>query len=87
MHVPQMRVPGGYLIAGKILVGDKQYASFPDEIPFTLISLSGDQVVSGYEHRDLHVPPAKEIQSLYPKLWKILQKYIAPWSANDVNED
>ena len=48
-HVPQVRVPGGYLKCGKILVDEKSYASFPDEIPFTLMS---EEVAPGFDsHR------------------------------------
>ena len=74
-HVPQLRVPGGYLKCGKILVDEKSYASFPDEIPFTLMS---EEVAPGFDSRDCFVPTEKEVQSLYPKLWNTLQEYISP---------
>ena len=83
-HVPQLRVPGGYLKGGKILVDEKECASFPGEIPFTLIS---EEVAPGFDYRDRHVPTGIEVKSMYPKLWNTLEEFIAPAeSDNEVNE-
>ena len=81
-HVPQLRVPGGYLKCGKILVDEKDYASFPDEIPFTLMSM---EAAPGFDSRDCFVPTEKEVQSVYPKLWNTLQEYITPKFDTQVN--
>jgi len=83
-HVPQLRVPGGYLKCGKILVDEKSCSSFPDEIPFTLMS---EEVAPGFDSRDCFVPTEKEAQSLYPELWNTLQEYITPKLDTQVNED
>ena len=81
-HVPQLRVPGGFLKAGKILVDEEEYAMFPGETPFTLIS---EQVSPGFDHRDRHVPDAAEVKNMFPELWPTLEEYIAPKGDNEIN--
>ena len=81
-HVPQLRVPGGFLKAGKILVDEEEYAMFPGETPFTLIS---EQVSPGFDYRDRHVPDAAEVKSIFPELWPTLEEYIAPKRDNEIN--
>lgn len=78
-HVLQLRIPGGCLKGGKILV-EEEYASFNDEKPFTLIS---EQVSPGFELRDRYVPTLHEMKSMYPKQWKAMEEYIAPSTAQD----
>lgn len=78
-HVPQLRVPGGFFKGGKVLVEEKEYAMFPGEAPFTLLS---EQVVPGFDHRDYHVPGANEVRSMFPELWTTLEEYIAPEGNN-----
>ena len=80
-HVPQLRVPGGFLKAGKILE-EEDCATFPGEIPFTLIS---EQVSPGFDDRDRHVPGAREVKATYPELWRKLEEYIAPGGDNEVS--
>ena len=73
-HIPQLRVPGGFLKAGKILE-EEECATFPGEMPFTLIS---EQVSPGFDYRDRHVPSPSEVKTVFPELWHKLEKYIAP---------
>ena len=81
-HVPQLRVPGGFLKAGKILE-EEDCATFPGEIPFTLMS---EQVSPGFDYRDRHVPGAREVKATYAELWHKLEEYIAPIEVNEVSE-
>ena len=75
-HVLQLRVPGNCLKAAKILVDDsEEYAKFPDEKPFTLIS---EEMSPGFDYRDRHVPTASEVKAKYPELWLKLEEYCAP---------
>lgn len=75
-HVHQRRIPGGCLKAAKILLNEsEEYAKFPGEIPFTLIS---EQMSPGFDYRDRYVPVASEVKSMYPELWPNLEEYIAP---------
>lgn len=75
-HVLQRRVPGGCLKAAKILLDEnEEYAMFPGEVPFTLIS---EQMSPGFDYRDRYVPVASEIRSMYPELWPKLEEYSAP---------
>ena len=79
-HIPQLRVPGGFLKAGKILE-EEECATFPGEMPFTLIS---EQVSPGFDYRDRHVPNASEVKTMFPELWHKLEEYIAPkWLRNN----
>jgi len=74
-HVLQLRVPGNCLKAAKILVDDAaEYAKFPGEEPFTLIS---EEMSPGFDYRDRHVPGASEVKVKYPKLWLKLEEYCA----------
>ena len=75
-HVLQLRVPANCLKAAKILVDDAgEYAKFPGEEPFTLIS---EEMSPGFDYRDRHVPPASEVKAKYPELWLKLEEYCAP---------
>lgn len=73
-HVPQLRVPGGFLKAGKILE-EEESATFPGETPFTLIS---EQASPGFDYRDRHVPSPSEVKTVFPELWHKLEEFIAP---------
>ena len=75
-HVLQLRVPGNCLKAAKILIDDAgQYAKFPCEEPFTLIS---EEMSPGFDYSDRHVPTASEVKAKYPDLWPKLEEYCAP---------
>ena len=78
-HVPQLLVPGGFLKAGKILVKEEEYAMFPGETPFTLMS---QQVSPGFDYRDYHVLDAAEVKNMFPELWPTLDEYMAPKGNN-----
>ena len=70
------RVPGNCLKAAKILVDDAaEYAKFPGEEPFTLIS---EEMSPGFDYRDRYVPGASEVKAKYPELWLKLEEYCAP---------
>ena len=72
-HVLQLRVPGNCLKAAKIPVDDaEEYAKFPGEEPFTLIS---EEMSPGFDYRDCHVPAASEVKAKYPDLWPKLEEY------------
>lgn len=62
-QLPQLTVPGGYLKAARVMTEEKEYARFPNEVPFTLIS---EAVAPGFDYRDRHVPRKSELRSLYP---------------------
>ena len=66
----------------EILVDEEEYAMFPGEAPFTLIS---EQVSPGFDYRDRHVPDAAEVKSIFPELWPTLEEYIAPKRDNEMN--
>ena len=75
-HVPQLRVPANCFKAAKILVDDVgEYAKFPGEEPFTLIS---EKMSPGFDYKDRHVPTASEVKAKYPDLWPKLEEYCAP---------
>ena len=76
-HVLQLRVPGNCLKAAKVLVDadSGEYAKFPGEKPFTLIS---EEMSPGFDYRDRHVPTASEFKAKYPELWLKLEEYCAP---------
>ena len=75
-HVLQLRVPGNCPKAAKILIDDAgEYAKFPGEEPFTLIS---EEMSPGFDYRDRHVPTASEVKAKYSDLWSKLEEYCAP---------
>lgn len=75
-HVLQLRVPGDCLKAAKILIDDAgEYAKFPGEEPFTLIS---EEMSPGFDYRDRYVPAASEVKAKYPELWPKLEECCAP---------
>ena len=74
-QLPQLTVPGGYLKAARVMTEEKEYARFPNEVPFTLIS---EAVAPGFDYRDRHVPRKNELRSLYPNLWPQIEDLAAP---------